>query len=133
MRKRAFRPEVLDSLEDRRLMSGVGTASAGAGNPYVLSLRTYHLIGRQLKQGFDLFRRNLDPGQIVNEHKDVIVLVPYQAEDHLRARRDEIVQRMIREIRAGVPHAVRRAEADLLGTVRGSIEAHVRAGQVVIR
>lgn len=130
MRTRAFRPEVSDCLEGRLLMSGV------AGRPadtYVFTGRQFKVFAVHLQIEFDIYTHIKDIDHLRNGLDDLIPLIPYARADGLHAKVEHIVGQMRRDIRANVPHAIRRAANEVLAVTRAELEARVQAGDVVIR
>jgi hypothetical protein len=130
MRTRAYRPEVLDCLEDRSLLSGLAGLSA---HPVVLTHRRFNFVVERLRQGFDLFGRYRDIIQLRDEIDDLVVLIPFERVDGLGVSIDRIVNRMRRDLSAHVPHAVRSALNDVIAATRADVASRVRSGDVVLR
>jgi hypothetical protein len=130
MRTRAYRPEVSGCLEGRSLLSGVAGPSAA---PYVFRGAQFKLYVVHTQANFTAFARYRDSIQIRHEFEDVIPLIPFARADGLPATFDGIVDRMVSDVRAGVPHAVRSAYDELIAATRAEVEARVQAGDVVLR
>ena len=130
MRTRAYRPEVLDRLEDRSLLSGVTGLSA---DPVVLPRRTLDFVFDHMRQGFILFGRYHDVTQVQSEMDDVVGMIPFAQVDGLRVSIHRILNRMQHDFLAHVPHAWSSARHDVLAVTFADVEARVRAGDVVVR
>ena len=130
MRTRAYRPEVLDCLEDRSLLSGVARPSA---DPVVFPRRHLDFIIDHLRIGFDLFARYRDVAQLGSEIDDVVAKIPFARADGLRASIVRVVDRMQHDLSAHVPHAFRSARHDVIAVTLAEVKARVRAGDLVVR
>lgn len=126
MRRRAYRPEVPDCLEGRSLLSGLA-------HPAVLQRRQLVFILDHMRNGFVLYTRQHDIGQVYSEIDDVIVNIPYERTDGLDASIDNIVEKMRQEVRANVPGAIRAASREVTAVTVAQLKARVRAGDVVVR
>jgi hypothetical protein len=130
MRTRAYRPEVSGRLEGRSLLSGVAGLSAA---PYVFRGGQFKLYVVHANADFTYFARYRDPIQIRHEFEDIIPLIPFARADGLPAKFDGIVDQMVSDVHAGVPHAIRSAYDELIAATKAEVEARVQAGDVVIR
>jgi hypothetical protein len=130
MRRRAYRPEAPDCLEDRSLLSGVAGLSA---HPVVVSRRQLSQTIEHIKFAFGEFT----PFRVVHILRDdlhnVAKPVPFGRVDGLDATIDRIVDRMQHDLSARVPHPIRSAQHALLVVIRADVLARVRAGDVVLR
>ena len=113
-----------------RLLSVVAGHSAG---PIEYSRRDFNFVVGHIRAGFDLFNRYHDVSQLRDEIDDVVVLIPFGRADGLEGSIDRIVDRMLHDISAKVPHAVTSALNDVLAAARAELEARVRAGDIIIR
>ena len=111
MRMRAYRPEVSGCLEGRLLLSGVAGRPAA---PYPFPGHQYKLFVNHVGIAFTLYARYHDKIQLHNEFDDIIPLIPFARADGLSAKIDGIVDKMMRDIRANVPHAIRTAHNDVI-------------------
>src|SRR5262249_31327748 len=131
MRTRAYRPEVLGCLEGRSLLSGV---TGPAADPVVVSHRQLARVASDIRLAFDIFGHF---GSTVPDLRDDIfnnaILIPFWREDGLKESIDGILNRMRNHLGAGVPHAVRSAYNHVVAVTREGVEAHVRAGDLVVR
>jgi hypothetical protein len=131
MRTRAYRPEVLDCLEGRSLLTGVAGPSA---DPVVVSHRQLARVAETIRVGFDVFGSR---GSTVPSLRDQLygaaILIPFWREDGLRVSIDRTLNRMRYDLAAGVPHAVRSAYNHVVAVTRADVEARVRAGDLVVR
>jgi hypothetical protein len=131
MRKRAYRPEVSDCLEERTMQSGVAGLSA---HPVVLSRRRFNKVGEHMGSSFMLFSMNrVSFGHLHEELRDFAVIIPFGRVDGLGTSINRILIKMRGDIAAEVPHAIRSANDEVLAATRAVVEARVRAGDVVIR
>jgi hypothetical protein len=130
MRTRAYRPEAPCCLEDRSLLSGVAGHPV---DPVVFSRRQFNLFAEHERIGFDLFARYRDVNQLHEEIEEVFVLIPFERVDGLKVSVDRIVDRMLHDLSAGVPHAIRSALKDVIAVTHADVQARVRAGDVVLR
>jgi hypothetical protein len=125
MRTRAYRPEFSGCLEGRLLLSGVA--------PYVFPTQKSKLFVAHVVDNFTLYARYHDHNQIHRDLDDTIVIIPFAHADGLPAKVDVIVDRMLEDVLAGVPHAIRTAANDVVAAARAEVEARARAGDVVVR
>lgn len=136
MRKRAYRPEVLDCLEDRSLMSGVAGPSA---DPIYLSRRRLGQVIDHMRLGFDVFVKDLGRSHhYSDEHLrdtlyNVAVIIPYGRVDGLGVKINAIVDRLHDDLFDNVPHAIRSAAHDVIAATLAEVAARVRSGDVVVR
>jgi hypothetical protein len=130
MRKRAYRPEVHDCLEDRALLSGTAGLAA---DPVVFSRHNLVFITDHVRNGFTLFARYRDMSQLRAEIDDVVPDVPFERVDGLESSIVRILHRMRHDLRAKVPNAFRTARNDVIGVLVANVQAHVRAGDMVMR
>ena len=130
MRKRAYRPEVRDCLEDRSLLSGVAGSSA---DPAVFPRHKLILIADHIRIAFTLFARYHDNSQLHTEIDDVVPEVPFGKVDGLESSILPILDRMRHEIRAHVPHAFSSARHDVIAVMLAGVEARERAGDLIVR
>lgn len=131
MRTRAYRPEVSGRLEGRLLLSGgVGRAAA----PYVFPPDQFKLFSVHVASAFTLYAaRSRDHIQLRHDFDDVIPIIPFAHADDLSAKIDAIDNKMLHDLRANVPHAVRTAANDVIAVARAEVDARVQAGDVVVR
>jgi hypothetical protein len=127
MRKRAYRPEVHDCLEDRSLLSGV------AADPVVFPRRQLVFVTNHMRSGFALFARQPDFSQLHAEIDDVVPKVPFGRVDGLESSIVSILDRMRHEISAHVPNAFRSAMHDVIAITVAGVKARVRAGELIVR
>ena len=130
MRTRAYRPEVPVCLEARSLLSGVVGPSA---DPVVLTYRELAFVAQRMGQGFVAFGRYSDVSLLFEEIDDVIGLIPFERVDGLDASIRRIVNGMLHELSAHVPHAVRSAFHDVIAVTVADVQARVRAGDIILR
>jgi hypothetical protein len=130
MRTRAYRPEVLDCLEDRSLLSGVAGPSA---DPVVLTVRRLHLVGDQLRLSFQLFARDLVTDHLLDDIHNVAVIIPFGRVDGLGITIKRTLDQMQHDLSAHVPNAVLTAQNDVLAAILAQVKARVQAGDVVVR
>lgn len=130
MRARAFRPEVPDCLEERSLLSGAAGQSA---DPVVLSNRRLIKVEQQMVLSFHLFSRDRYVPGLLDSLHDSAVMIPFGRVDGLGVTINRTVDRMHRDLAAGVPDAIRLAGHDVIAAVRAEVAARVRAGDVVVR
>ncbi len=131
MRTRAYRPEVLTCLEDRSLLSGLGKPSA---DPVVLSRRQLVRVAEHMESSFLLFSLDrLSFPHLRHQISDVAVMIPFGRVDGLGVSINRILNRMLHDLSADVPHAIGMASEDAIEVTREIVEARVRAGDVVVR
>ncbi len=130
MHKRAYRPEVADFLETRKLLSAAATRTA---EPYPYSRRLFTFTAEHIRLGFYLYNQYRDIDQLHAEISDVAVHVPFQKADNLGPRIETILDRMQESIAGHVRNAVRSAQNEVVALIRTDVMAHVKAGEVVIR
>lgn len=131
MRTRAYRPEALVGLEDRSLLSGAGGLSA---DPVAISRRRLAKVADHVESSFLLFSLNrLSFPHMHQQIRDVAVMIPFGRVDGLGASINRILDRMLDDLSAKVPHAIGSASDDAIDAIRESVEARVRAGDVVVR
>ena len=130
MRARAFRPEAPGCLETRALLSGT---AGHLPHPVKIPDRAIAKIDQQIRQGFHLFIRDRNVDGMLDEIYDGAVLIPYGKADGLGVTIRRRVEQMQRDIDAGVPHPVIRAQRDIEAAIHAQIVARVRAGDVVVQ
>lgn len=131
MRARAFRPEAPACLEARSLLSGVAGPSA---DPFVLQEARLVKAKDHIDGVFLVFAtRGTDISHMRQQISDVVVWIPFGRADGLGVAINRILDRMRRDIPAGVPHPIRSANDDVIDVIREHVEARVRAGDVVVR
>lgn len=131
MRTRDYRPEAPISLEDRSLLSGAAGLSA---NPVVLTQRRLVKVADHMESSFLLFARNrLSFPHLHQQLRDVAVMIPFGRVDGLGASINRILERMLDDLSAKAPHAIGSASEDAIAVTRATVEARVRAGDVVVR
>jgi hypothetical protein len=126
MLTRVYRPEAPVSLEDRSLQSGLS-------QPVVLLHRQLNMILDHMRNGFVLFTRYHDLGQVHSEIEDVVVNIPFGRQDGLDVSIDRIVDNMAVELHAHVPGAIQSASHAVLVATIAEVKVRVQAGDVVVR
>ena len=130
MRTRAYRPDVSCRLEGRQLLSGVTGRPA---DPYVFSSNQSKLVVSIVARSFTVYARNHDRILLPRDLDDVIAIIPFSRADGLPSKFDDIVNEMLHDIHADVPHAIRTAANEVIAVTRAELEARVQAGDVVVR
>ena len=132
MRKRAFRPEVPGCLENRSLLSGL--AGRPKHPPVVFShQRLARAIG-QVNDGFDVFTQHHDVSQLRFElnRASAVALVPFGRIDGLRVSYNRIINKMRHDIHARIPGSVEAARHEAVALTEATVEARIRAGDLII-
>lgn len=130
MSTRAYRPEVRDCLEDRRLLSGMASLKA---HPVVLPNRELSFALERIREEFQLFAEDRDVSDLRERLRDYAVIIPFGRVDGLGVSINRILDRMQDELSGHVPHAIRSAQHDVIAVIRADVKARVRAGDVVVR
>lgn len=131
MRERAYRPEVVRCLEDRSLLTGLGALSP---HPVVLRRLRLAMVGEHIDESFTLFSLHRESlPHLRHSLRDVAVIIPFGRVDGLGDSINRILDRMVDDVAARVPHAVDLAKEEVLGVTRESVKARVVAGDVVMR
>ena len=131
MHRRAYRPEVPDSLEGRSLMAA--GAVGPAADPIVIRPARLDGIVEQVHLAFDLYTRTRDIAQVNTLLQPVAVLIPYGREDGLGESINGILHQMRQDdvVRSNRP--VLTAYRQVLAVMRADLAARIQAGYVVVR
>jgi hypothetical protein len=130
MSKRSYRPECLDCLEERALMSG---AARRPHEPVALSRLTYMRFGEHVRTSFQIYGRDRGIEDLRERLRDESTVLPFARVDGLGLAVNRIVDRMEEALAAEEPLAVRAAANEVLATARDLLRARVVAGDVVVR
>lgn len=130
MRTRAYRPEVPGCLEDRTLLSGSARPKAG---PVVLSSARLGFAIERIHEEFQLAAQDRDVSDLRRQIRDYVVIIPFGRADGLGVAIRRTLDRAEDDLSGRVPHAVGRAENEVITAIRAEVRARVRAGDVVLR
>jgi hypothetical protein len=118
------------SLEERSLPSGIAPLGA---SPVVFPRLRYERVVEHIHLSFIVYARFGDVDHLIEEIRDVAVMVPFGQVDGLGRRIGRIVDRMEEDLADRVPRALRSAQAEVVAATRAQVQARVRAGDVVVR
>lgn len=128
MGKRSYRPEALDCLEERALMSG-----AARPEPVLFSRLRYIRFGEHVRTSFQLFARDRAIDELRERLRDEATMIPFARADGLGLTVNGILDRLEEGIANREPHAVREASNNVLAAARDIVRARAAAGDVVVR
>jgi hypothetical protein len=111
------------------LLSSVAGPSTA---PHVFPGQQFKLFVIHEQNGFTLYTRSRDISLLHQDLDDVLPIIPFAFADGLPAKYDAILDKMLHDIRANVPHAIRTASNEVIAVTRAEVEARVQAGDVVL-
>jgi hypothetical protein len=130
MRTRAYRPEVLNCLEDRSLLSSVPGVSA---DPVVLSRARFTNILGEMRFQFELYARRPDIIHLRVQLQRLASIIPYGQADGLGVTINSILFTMQRNLIHGVDKAIYVASNEVASATRADVAAGVESGQIILR
>ena len=129
MRKRAFKPDALSSLEDRVVLSAVTHFTHGS---VVLSGLKYNMAVDLVRRDFELYVTSGNFERLRAMLAQDTARLPFHRADSLGQTVNDILTKMQSDISSGTPRAVAIALHRVMGTIHENTQAKIDDGTLVV-